>query len=26
VVRLDGRDCAKAGRAYRPNARLERVD
>ena len=26
VVRLDGHDCAKAGRAYRPNARLERVD
>ncbi len=26
VVLLDGRDCAKAGRAYRPNARLERVD
>ena len=26
VVRLDGRDCAKAGRSYRPNERLERVD
>jgi nicotinate phosphoribosyltransferase len=25
VVRLDGRDCAKAGRAYRPNPRLQRV-
>jgi nicotinate phosphoribosyltransferase len=25
VVRLDGRDCAKAGRRYRPNARLEQV-
>jgi nicotinate phosphoribosyltransferase len=25
VVRVDGRDCAKAGRAFRPNARLERV-
>ena len=26
VVRVDGRDCAKAGRAYRPNPRLARVD
>jgi nicotinate phosphoribosyltransferase len=26
VVRVDGRDCAKAGRAYRPNRRLARVD
>jgi nicotinate phosphoribosyltransferase len=26
VVRVDGRDCAKAGRAYRPNPRLVRVD
>jgi nicotinate phosphoribosyltransferase len=26
VVRLDGRDCAKAGRAYRPNPRLQRVE
>ena len=26
VVRVDGRDCAKAGRAYRPNPRLERVE
>jgi nicotinate phosphoribosyltransferase len=25
VVLLDGRPCAKAGRRYRPNARLERV-
>jgi nicotinate phosphoribosyltransferase len=25
VVRVDGRDCAKAGRAYRPNPRLSRV-
>jgi nicotinate phosphoribosyltransferase len=25
VVRVDGRDCAKAGRAYRPNPRLLRV-
>ncbi len=25
VVRLDGRDCAKAGRRYRPNPRLEPV-
>jgi nicotinate phosphoribosyltransferase len=26
VVRVDGRDCAKAGRRYRPNPRLERVE
>ncbi len=26
VVQLDGRACAKAGRIYRPNARLERVE
>jgi nicotinate phosphoribosyltransferase len=26
VVRVDGRDCAKAGRAHRPNPRLARVD
>jgi nicotinate phosphoribosyltransferase len=26
VVRVDGRDCAKAGRRYRPNPRLEPVD
>jgi nicotinate phosphoribosyltransferase len=26
VVKVDGRDCAKAGRAYRPNPRLTRVD
>jgi nicotinate phosphoribosyltransferase len=26
VVRVDGRDCAKAGRRYKPNSRLERVD
>lgn len=26
VVRLEGRDCAKAGRHYRPNPRLQRVD
>jgi nicotinate phosphoribosyltransferase len=26
VVRVDGRDCAKAGRAYRPNPRLSRVE
>jgi nicotinate phosphoribosyltransferase len=26
VVRLEGRDCAKAGRAYRPNPRLARVE
>jgi nicotinate phosphoribosyltransferase len=26
VVRVDGRDCAKAGRAYRPNPRLTRVE
>jgi nicotinate phosphoribosyltransferase len=26
VVRLDGRPCAKAGRRYNPNPRLERVD
>ena len=25
VVRLDGEDCAKAGRRFRPNPRLERV-
>jgi nicotinate phosphoribosyltransferase len=25
VVRVEGRDCAKAGRRFRPNARLERV-
>ncbi len=25
VVRLEGRDCVKAGRRHRPNARLERV-
>ena len=25
VVRVDGRDCAKAGRAFRPNPRLSRV-
>jgi nicotinate phosphoribosyltransferase len=25
VVRVDGRPCAKVGRRYRPNARLERV-
>jgi nicotinate phosphoribosyltransferase len=25
VVRVDGRDCAKVGRRYRPNTRLERV-
>jgi nicotinate phosphoribosyltransferase len=25
VVRLEGRDCAKAGRHFRPNPRLERV-
>jgi nicotinate phosphoribosyltransferase len=25
VVRLDGRECAKAGRRYRPNPRLQRV-
>lgn len=25
VVKIDGRDCAKAGRSYRPNPRLERV-
>jgi nicotinate phosphoribosyltransferase len=25
VVRVDGRDCAKAGRRFRPNPRLERV-
>jgi len=25
VVRVDGRPCAKVGRAYRPNPRLERV-
>jgi nicotinate phosphoribosyltransferase len=26
VVRLEGRDCAKAGRRFRPNPRLERVN
>ena len=26
VVRVGGRECAKAGRHYRPNPRLERVD
>jgi nicotinate phosphoribosyltransferase len=26
VVRVDGRDCAKAGRAFRPNPRLARVE
>jgi len=26
VVLLDGRPCAKVGRSYRPNPRLERVD
>jgi nicotinate phosphoribosyltransferase len=26
VVRVEGRDCAKAGRSYKPNPRLERVD
>ena len=26
VVRLEGRDCAKAGRRFRPNPRLEAVD
>jgi nicotinate phosphoribosyltransferase len=26
VVRVDGRDCAKAGRSYKPNPRLERVE
>ncbi len=26
VVRVDGRDCAKAGRHHRPNPRLERVE
>jgi nicotinate phosphoribosyltransferase len=26
VVRVDGRDGAKAGRRYRPNPRLERVE
>ena len=26
VVRVDGRDCSKVGRSYRPNPRLERVD
>jgi nicotinate phosphoribosyltransferase len=26
VVRVDGRDCAKVGRRFRPNPRLERVD
>jgi nicotinate phosphoribosyltransferase len=25
VVRLDGEDCAKAGRRFRTNPRLERV-
>jgi nicotinate phosphoribosyltransferase len=26
VVRLEGRDCAKAGRRFKPNPRLERVE
>jgi nicotinate phosphoribosyltransferase len=26
VVRVEGRDCAKAGRRYKPNPRLERVE
>ena len=26
VVRLEGKPCAKVGRAYRPNPRLERVE
>jgi nicotinate phosphoribosyltransferase len=26
VVRVDGRECAKAGRSYRPNPRLSRVE
>jgi nicotinate phosphoribosyltransferase len=26
VVRVEGRDCAKAGRTYKPNPRLERVE
>jgi nicotinate phosphoribosyltransferase len=26
VVRVEGRECAKAGRRYKPNSRLERVD
>jgi nicotinate phosphoribosyltransferase len=26
VVRVEGRDCAKVGRRYRPNPRLERVE
>jgi nicotinate phosphoribosyltransferase len=26
VVRVDGRDCAKVGRRYNPNPRLQRVD
>jgi nicotinate phosphoribosyltransferase len=26
VVRVEGRDCAKAGRRFRPNPRLERVE
>ncbi len=26
VVLVDGRECSKAGRSYRPNPRLERVD
>ncbi|HZE76505.1 MAG TPA: hypothetical protein VE091_14425 [Gemmatimonadales bacterium] len=26
VVLLDGRPCAKVGREYRPNPRLERVE
>jgi nicotinate phosphoribosyltransferase len=25
VVRVEGRDCAKAGRSFKPNPRLERV-
>jgi len=26
VVRVDGRDCAKVGRRFLPNPRLERVE
>jgi nicotinate phosphoribosyltransferase len=26
VVRVEGRDCAKAGREYKPNPRLQQVD
>jgi nicotinate phosphoribosyltransferase len=26
VVRVEGRDCAKAGRRFNPNPRLERVE